>query len=104
MRLKSSSGGEKGSYEERLETGLDSFHYTGISVSPVELIWVFNGLELMQDTTKSVMLYNQRSREISNSFDAKSNYISQLIRTQSEYYIDTIYRKHNWRSLNKMLG
>jgi hypothetical protein len=58
MRLKSSSGGEKGSYGERLETVLDSFHYTGISLSPVELIWVFNGLELTQDTTKSTMLYN----------------------------------------------
>jgi hypothetical protein len=66
MRLKSSSGGEKGSYEERLGTVLDSFHYTGISVTPVKLIWVVNGLELMQDTTKSVMLYNQWSREIFN--------------------------------------
>jgi hypothetical protein len=66
MRLKATSGGDKGSYEERLGTVLDSFHYTGISVSTVELIRVFNGLELMWDTMKSVMLHNQRSREIFN--------------------------------------
>jgi hypothetical protein len=33
VRLKSSSGGEKRSYEETLGTVLDSFHDTGISAS-----------------------------------------------------------------------
>jgi hypothetical protein len=38
---------------EKLEIVLDNAQYTGISVSTVELIWVFNGLDLIQDTIHS---------------------------------------------------